>query len=547
MSEPNSSDSPYRFTETQDWFSGHIPLWCELFSKITSPAPRALEIGSWEGRSAVFTLTELCKSGSLVSIDHFDGFHTETGRERYNKLAHNLAATGRPHRIIPQFSVPGLMTLLQEATQEPDPGFDWIYVDGSHEASDTLLDGELSWRLARKGAIIVFDDYRWDREPPSSSHHPQRGIDSFMVLHAGEFEVLSGTMEEEYQMVLRKTVEMNIGFAFQDASPELVHRELGSGWGVNIALATDSEYAMPAAVAISSAAEATPGRITFYILDCGLKEQDIARIRESLPGRPDVTIVFLPLPAANLTHELGPVWSKFDLITVLPVERVLYLDADILVRKDLRPLWSTDMGLKMIAAAPDVGHPFGHPSLKTTDHVPYFNAGVLLIDLSRVRSITDTILPIAQKMKNAPFKDQDALNVIFQDKWHELCLKWNASGLGTYADIPTPERGMLRLEQMVDPCIVHFTGPLHPPMDHVINPWVQPYVAKPWGYAGAPGHPYAAEWWCALEKTAFRGLKGSQGYQEMKKVEADRAKEVGLKKFEAALAVDAAILQHSSE
>lgn len=538
MDELNSPKR-YRFTETQDWFSGHIPLWRELFAQIISPAPRALEIGSWEGRSAVFTLTELCSDhGSLVCIDHFDGFRTEAGRERYAKVIHNFGLTGRPHRVLPQFSVPALMTLLQEATRESSPGFDWIYVDGSHEASDTLLDGELVWRLARKGSIIVFDDYRWERELPSSPHHPRRGIDAFMTLHAGEFEVISGTNEGEYQMILRKTVEMNIGFAFEGATSERVYAELG--WGINVAMASDSEYAMPTAVAITSAIEATPGRITFYILDCGLTTTDTTRIQESMPAdRPDATLVFLPLSASGLARQMGPIWAKFDLFKVLPVERALYLDADILVRKDLRPLWSTDIGSNMIAAAPDVGHPFGHPSVAKADRFPYFNAGVILIDLACTRSIIDELYQTAQAMKDSHFKDQDALNVAFRGRWYELSLKWNASGMGTYAEIPTSDRSVLRLAEMADPSIVHFTGPLHPSMDHVINPWVQPYVAKPWGYAGAPGHPHAAEWWNMLKKTAWASWKGSPEYKEMKRLQSDKARQVGLKKFEdTLLAID---------
>jgi 2-keto-3-deoxy-L-rhamnonate aldolase RhmA len=42
-----------------------------------------------------------------------------------------------------EFSFPALMKLLTEEMESDDPGFDWIYVDGSHEADDTMLDGEL--------------------------------------------------------------------------------------------------------------------------------------------------------------------------------------------------------------------------------------------------------------------------------------------------------------------------------------------------------------------------------------------------------------------
>jgi lipopolysaccharide biosynthesis glycosyltransferase len=138
-------------------------------------------------------------------------------------------------------------------------------------------------------------------------------------------------------------------------------------------------------------------------------------------------------------------------------------------------------------------------------------------------------------MKDSYFKDQDALNVIFRNEWLELSLGWNASGLGTYANMPHPDRDHLRLGEMNDPYIVHFTGPLHPSMAHVINPWVQPYVAKPWGYAGAPGHPYAAEWWDILRGTGWKNWKESDGYVEMRKIQTERANVEGTKALEDAV------------
>lgn len=523
------SKDDFRFTPTQDWFSGNIPQWKTWFSHITRPSPRALEIGSWEGRSAVFTLLNLGQGdASIVCIDHFDSFHTDAGRERFNKMSHNLRLAGRPHRILPQFSVPGLMILLEEATRDSEPGFDWVYVDGSHKAADPFLDGELAWRLARKGAVFVFDDYRWTREPSDSAHHPKPGVDGFMTLHRGEFEILSGARDGEYQMALRKTVDMNIGFAFEGATAANVEKELE--WGLNIALAVDSGYAMPAAVALSSAAHVTPGRITFYVLDYGISPSDVSRLQESLPtNRPDVTLVFLRLPSPNLSTELGPTWAKIDLIRALPVERALYLDADVLVRKDLRPLWSTNLGTKLIGAAPDVGNPTGQPSIP--EPFPHFNAGVILMDLAKIRLSMDHVFQIARQMKDSPLADQDALNKAFRGAWLELSLKWNATGLGTYADRLTPERSALRLAEMTDPGIVHFTGPLHPSMAEVLNPWVQPYLAKPWGYAGAPRHPFEGEWWSALEKTSWSGWKESEEYKTLKQAKASEKQVLAIEEF----------------
>jgi hypothetical protein len=85
-------------------------------------------------------LQNLCsQDGSLVCIDHFDLMGTVAGRQRFDRINHNLRVAGGDFRVLPMFSFPALMTLLAEATTVPaeDAGFHWVYVDGSHEADDT--------------------------------------------------------------------------------------------------------------------------------------------------------------------------------------------------------------------------------------------------------------------------------------------------------------------------------------------------------------------------------------------------------------------------
>ncbi|PCH41546.1 glycosyltransferase family 8 protein [Wolfiporia cocos MD-104 SS10] len=504
---PQANDRGYRFTPSQDWFSFNIDTWRLLFPHVKSPIPRVLEIGSWEGRSAVFLLNELCANGGgIVCIDHFDLMHSEAGRERYNKLTHNLSLTGKPNRIMPEFSFPALMTLLSEETTSADPGFDWIYVDGSHEADDTFLDGELAWRLARKGAIVIFDDYRWDKEPEDSVHHPKRGIDAFMELHSGEYNVLSSSTQ--YQMVLQKTTEMRIGFLVKDSEGDT--RGDAFGYGIHVAMTVDSNYAMATAVALCSAVVHTGGRITVYIVDLGMTSEDQARIRASIPHSADVTILFLPLPKNEFASDKGATWAKIAMIPILPVERVLYIDADVLVRASLRELWNVDLKGNYIAAVTDVGYPMGHGGIRRG---PYFNAGVLLMDLAKIREDLDGLRAAIVQTEYSKYRDQDALNVHFAGQWLPLDLKWNAQGMGTYAEHPSADRELIQLSQMQEPAIVHFTGPVHPRLEQLLNPYVQPYTSKPWGYAGAPGHPFKEEWWAMVEQTAWKGWRTSDEYR----------------------------------
>lgn len=494
----SSDPASYQWTSEQDWFSHNIPEWSQWISLLKTSVPRLLEIGTWEGRSAVWLLENACQSGGdLTCIDHFDLLTTEAGRERYEKVLHNLALTGKPFRLMDDFSVPALYTLLDESLSPTAPaGFDFLYIDGSHEADDTCLDGELAWRLAEKGAIVIFDDYNWSVQPADGPHHPRRGIDTFMTLHAGEFERLSS--HGSYQMVLRKTVERRIGFLSkgrQQQSARAIEYE------VNLAYAIDSEYAMPAAVSIVGALEHTVGRVTVYILDCGLSNEDQQRLESVVGEFERATIVFLALPESNLTADLGKQWGKIDLISALPVERALYLDADTLVRADLRELWNVDLNKYPMAAAPDVGFPQGERG------EDYFNAGVILFDLTLVRRSMNELLVECRMGKDLPFADQDVLNNLFRGHWRALSLSWNAQGLGTYATAESEQRNKLRLDELKNPSIVHFTGPVDPSVAQVLNPWVA-YVAKPWGFAGAPGHPYASEWWQTLERrTPWKGWR----------------------------------------
>lgn len=459
-----------------------------------------------------------------MCIDHFDLFATQAGKERHEKILHNLSLTGRPFRVIEKFSIPGLMILLEEAIKGEIAGFDWLYIDGSHRADDTFLDAELAWRLANEGAIFIFDDYLWSVQPPDSPHHPKPGIDAFMKLHQSEFEVISSS----YQMVLRKKTKMHIGFLVEDSEPADIETD-AFGYSVNLALVVDAPYAMPATVTIHSIAKHSSRRLTFYIVDCGLGADDKERMMSSIVEDPNVSLVFVPLNDENLGKSLGPAWAKVDLINLLPVERALYIDADILARGDVGRLWDIDLDGKSLGACPDVGYPSGHEKI---ERGPYFNSGVMLMDLTRIRGEAQKLRGIAKSAPSSKFVEQDALNIHFRGVWKSLGLEWNAQGLGTYAELRTADRETAKLHEMANPILVHFTGPVSPSLPSILNPHVQPCISKPWGYGKARGHPYGEEWWTVLKETSWAKWVESGEYRAWYDGEKAKAKAQAMEEFD---------------
>lgn len=119
---------------------------------------------------------------------------------------------------------------------------------------------------------------------------------------------------------------------------------------------------------------------------------------------------------------------------VLPVEKVIYLDSDIIICGDIRTLWQESLSEKSIAAVPDV-LVTRHQLMKMPfyqcvgiDINRYFNAGVLVMNLQQLRRrynlAADTEKYIFEH-KDTPLLDQDALNYVLGQDVQFLPEKYN--------------------------------------------------------------------------------------------------------------------------
>jgi predicted O-methyltransferase YrrM len=58
------------------------------------------------------------------------------------------------------------LALSKLITEGKQGYFDFIYVDGSHQAPDVLSDAVLSFTLLKRNGVIAFDDYLWQESLP---------------------------------------------------------------------------------------------------------------------------------------------------------------------------------------------------------------------------------------------------------------------------------------------------------------------------------------------------------------------------------------------
>jgi predicted O-methyltransferase YrrM len=66
--------------------------------------------------------------------------------------------------------------------REENAVFDFIYVDGSHQRDDVMIDCLGAWRLLRDGGVMLMDDYTWMPDNPDAERVAP-AVDAFLAWH----------------------------------------------------------------------------------------------------------------------------------------------------------------------------------------------------------------------------------------------------------------------------------------------------------------------------------------------------------------------------
>jgi predicted O-methyltransferase YrrM len=188
-------------TFSTDWAGNHFFYWAELLDPLRAKPIRILEIGSGEGRSALFFLNYLPKS-RIVCIDPFEGNVEHQANAYFHDLA--LKSEAQFDRNLAGFEdrvekIKGSSTTILPELGISGRRFDLAYIDGSHMAADAYSDAVLTWPMIEPGGMVIFDDYEWPLMD-SDRERPKLGIDAFLATVAGQYREL----HRDYQVVIAK-------------------------------------------------------------------------------------------------------------------------------------------------------------------------------------------------------------------------------------------------------------------------------------------------------------------------------------------------------
>ena len=195
----------YKFTK--DWFSEAEKVW-PLFIPLLPARKSFLEIGSFEGRSMVWTVENMMEDDGFIDcIDTWEGGeeHVAAGEDMGSveeRFDHNLMLVETKNRVeVNKYKGTSVQHLAHWLIENPEdhPTFDFIYIDGSHKAKDVLTDACMAWQLLKPEGVLVFDDYLWG-DPRDALHRPKIAIDAFTNIFGEELSIIYAG----HQLAVRK-------------------------------------------------------------------------------------------------------------------------------------------------------------------------------------------------------------------------------------------------------------------------------------------------------------------------------------------------------
>ena len=249
-------------------------------------------------------------------------------------------------------------------------------------------------------------------------------------------------------------------------------------------------YGKYVATAIVSMLQNTKSHVVIHVLhDNNISEKTLFMLKETAKSF-DAEILFyevsVPSELRGLkslsTITIGTLFRLY-LPSVCSADKIVYLDGDVLVNIDIAKLWEVDIEDVYAAVVSDV-ETTREKYINTRyyrkigfDKEKYFNAGVMYINLKRIResfSLSDKGIEMLAKYRHLAFADQDVLNYLLMERLKWLPEIYNYQVNLAKDDVKLPEF----------PCIMHFSGAVKPwecTSEEAVNKYFTVFLCTPYG------------------------------------------------------------------
>ena len=249
---------------------------------------------------------------------------------------------------------------------------------------------------------------------------------------------------------------------------------------------SDDAFAMPLGVAFYSALTNLhyKDEVSLYIFDGGISPENKRRLARVLDvDHLTVDLNWLEPDFTQLQSvKTTDVWSLATYFSLLVpeqlpehVNKAIYLDADLVVERDLSGLWDKETADASALAVQDYCNPYVsspdgiaamHEVMDLKPDAIYCNAGLMVMNLTRWREkcISAKALHYAADYADSlKFVEQDLLNAAIAGRWKLLDPRWNVATsavqwYGRYFDMNEIERQAAQDRLLRDAFIYHYTG-----------------------------------------------------------------------------------------
>ena len=209
-----------------------------------------------------------------------------------------------------------------------------------------------------------------------------------------------------------------------------------------------------------------------YLLHRGIPTEALSKLRKELAQLGDT---LCPILVDESLFEKAPISDRYPqemyyrllAAQLLPqtLEKVLYLEPDILVINSILPLWETQMGDNLFAAASHSGKAElvnGVNQMRLGTSSAYYNSGVLLINLAQCRKKIhpeEIFQYVSEHKAELLLPDQDVLNALYSKQIRPLDdLIWNYD-VRNYQEYRVATHGVATVGWVMEhTAILHFCG-----------------------------------------------------------------------------------------